>query len=90
MLGISTDYAAAIPPNIVRARLFDLPLQLRDTAPILDEVDITYTERQFNGSFTQEDIYRQDPSKEVDRAWEALGISSKANDMLSCSNCADA
>jgi hypothetical protein len=27
----------------------------------------------FNGSFYKEDIYRQDPSPEVDAAWEALG-----------------
>jgi len=46
-------------------------------APMLDQIPITYSEWQFNGSFTQENIYRQDPSKEVDEAWDALGINSK-------------
>jgi hypothetical protein len=46
-------------------------------APVLDQVPITYGEWQFNGSFTQENIYRQDPSKEVDDAWNALGINSE-------------
>jgi hypothetical protein len=44
---------------------------------MLKDIDITYSEWQFDGSFVHENIYRQDPSPEVDEAWEALGISSQ-------------
>lgn len=31
----------------------------------------------FNGSFKEKTIYREDPSPEVDEAWEALGVDCK-------------
>ncbi|KAF8861399.1 hypothetical protein BDZ45DRAFT_687739 [Acephala macrosclerotiorum] len=46
--------------------------------PILDDIPLTYTHTQFNGSFLQENIYRQPASPAVDAAWEALGINYRA------------
>jgi hypothetical protein len=43
-------------------------------ALILEDVDVSYSTVQFNGSFKKEIIYRQDASPEVDAAWEALGV----------------
>ncbi|KUJ19253.1 uncharacterized protein LY89DRAFT_731660 [Mollisia scopiformis] len=46
--------------------------------PVLDDIPLTYTLTQFNGSFLNENIYRQAASPEVDSAWEALGINYRA------------
>jgi hypothetical protein len=43
-------------------------------APVLKQVDIKYGEVQYNGSFFHEQIYRKDPSPEVDKAWKDLGV----------------
>ena len=43
------------------------------SAPITEDIDITYSMVKFNGSFEKENIYRQDPSPEVDAAWDDLG-----------------
>lgn len=48
--------------------------QSSSASPLLPDLDISYHVQQFNGSFMQENIYRQDASPEVDAAWEALGI----------------
>ncbi|KAK4187758.1 hypothetical protein QBC35DRAFT_515215 [Podospora australis] len=47
-------------------------------SPVLKHVPITYSWRWFNGSFMEEDIYRQPGSPEVDAAWEDLGLDSNA------------
>ncbi|KAE8454357.1 hypothetical protein EG329_005282 [Mollisiaceae sp. DMI_Dod_QoI] len=47
-------------------------------APILDDIPLTYTLTQFNGSFLHENIYRQAAIPAVDAAWEALGINYRA------------
>jgi hypothetical protein len=47
-------------------------------SPLLDEIDIQYSVVDYNGSFFHETIYRQDPSPEVDAAWEDLGIDYRA------------
>jgi Mycotoxin biosynthesis protein UstYa len=44
------------------------------TAPILDNVDISYHVEEFDGRFVKESIYRQVGSPEVDAAWESLGV----------------
>lgn len=46
-------------------------------SPIPRDLEITYHEQQFNGSFLKETIYRQDASPEVDAAWEELGADCK-------------
>lgn len=46
--------------------------------PILKGVDIKYSTIQYNGSFLQANIYRQDASPAVDAAWEALGVNYRA------------
>ena len=43
-------------------------------SPITRDLDITYHTQLFNGSFMEENIYRQKGSPEVDEAWKALGI----------------
>lgn len=48
--------------------------QLTQYSPVIPEVGIEYHQEQFNGSFLNENIYRQEASPEVDAAWEALGV----------------
>ncbi|KAL7782789.1 hypothetical protein V8C37DRAFT_413846 [Trichoderma ceciliae] len=47
-------------------------------SPLLDDVQIQYRIKEFNGSFMEEDIYRQVGSAEVDKAWEDLGADYRA------------
>ncbi|CAG9986681.1 unnamed protein product [Clonostachys byssicola] len=47
-------------------------------APLLRDTPITYRTHTFDGSFMDENIYRQEGSPEVDAAWEALGVDSRA------------
>jgi hypothetical protein len=46
-------------------------------APLIRDVSIEYNDKEFNGSFMNENIYRQVGSPEVDRAWEDLGVNCK-------------
>lgn len=48
------------------------------SAPLLDDIPLSYTPTRFNGSFLAENIYRQPASPLVDSAWEALGINYRA------------
>lgn len=41
---------------------------------MVKDVDIKYKMQPFDGRFMEENIYRQNASKEVDEAWEALGV----------------
>lgn len=43
-------------------------------APLVRDVAIQYKPKEFNGSFMNENIYRQVGSPEVDKAWEDLGV----------------
>ncbi|KAK5996362.1 hypothetical protein PT974_01696 [Cladobotryum mycophilum] len=47
-------------------------------SPVLRGVAIRYQLQDFNGSFMDENIYRQLGSPEVDKAWEALGVDYRA------------
>jgi hypothetical protein len=47
------------------------------TAPLLDNMDVSYHVEKFDGRFVNENIYRQVGSPEVDAAWEALGVGCK-------------
>ncbi|KAI3393923.1 hypothetical protein diail_3485 [Diaporthe ilicicola] len=47
-------------------------------SPLLKEVGIKYDFVHYNGSFLEETIYRQRASPEVDEAWDALGVNSRA------------
>ncbi|KAK8066242.1 hypothetical protein PG997_012989 [Apiospora hydei] len=47
-------------------------------SPVLKDVKIKYDMVSFNGSFKAQTIYRQNASPEVDAAWEALGLDSRA------------
>ncbi|EHK21595.1 uncharacterized protein TRIVIDRAFT_152199 [Trichoderma virens Gv29-8] len=47
-------------------------------SPLIKDVPIHYSFKEFNGSFMNEDIYRKVGSPEVDRAWEDLGSDYRA------------
>ncbi|VUC21311.1 unnamed protein product, partial [Clonostachys rosea] len=47
-------------------------------SPLLQDVPITYESHTFDGSFMNENIYRQQGSPEVDAAWDALGVNYRA------------
>ncbi|CAM1510541.1 Fc.00g008760.m01.CDS01 [Cosmosporella sp. VM-42] len=47
-------------------------------SPLLNDVQIKYEFQHFDGNFMNESIYRQKGSPEVDAAWEALGVDSRA------------
>ncbi|KAJ4393846.1 hypothetical protein N0V93_003061 [Gnomoniopsis smithogilvyi] len=47
-------------------------------SPVTKELSIKYQEKEFNGSFRSEDVYRQEAGPEVDEAWEALGVDYRA------------
>lgn len=49
------------------------PRLTRPAAPVISNVGISYHQEQFNGSFLNENIYRQDAGPEVDAAWKSLG-----------------
>lgn len=55
---------------------YDLDVEriLTWAAPLLDDVEIKYAFKEFDGNFMDENIYRQNGSSEVDAAWEALGV----------------
>lgn len=48
-------------------------------APVLRDVDIKYEPLAFNGSFMDVDVYREEGSPEVDKAWEDLGVDCKCS-----------
>jgi hypothetical protein len=45
---------------------------------LVNELDITYSTVNYNGSFFHQTVYRGDASPEVDEAWEALGVDYRA------------
>lgn len=45
---------------------------------------ITYHEQPFNGSFLKENIFRKDPSPEVDKAWASLGTECQFDSFSPC------
>lgn len=47
-------------------------------SPLLHDLDISLSNRHFNGSLMHENVYRQPGSPEVDAAWEALGVDYRA------------
>ncbi|KAL6910076.1 hypothetical protein GGI43DRAFT_378076 [Trichoderma evansii] len=47
-------------------------------SPLVRDVAIQYKSIEFNGSFMNENIYRQVGSPEVDKAWEDLGVDYRA------------
>jgi hypothetical protein len=57
-------------------------------APVIKHVGVKFKEIPYNGSFFHEQIYRKDPSPEVDDAWKALGIDCKESHFASelCAN----
>jgi hypothetical protein len=48
------------------------------TAPLLEDVPLSYSLTRFNGSLLKENIYRRPASPEVDAAWASLGTNFRA------------
>ena len=44
---------------------------------MVEDVDVTYKQHNFDGSFSHPNVYRGDASPEVDAAWEAIGADCK-------------
>lgn len=51
-------------------------------SPVLEDVDVKYDWKHFNGSFLQEDIFRKEASPEVDAAWESMGVDCKEHPIM--------
>lgn len=51
-------------------------------APLFRDVAVRYEGKEFNGSFMNENIYRQVGSPEVDKAWEDLGVNCEYEDTI--------
>lgn len=43
-------------------------------APIEEDMNIKYHDVEFNNTLLRSNIYREDPSPEVDQAWQDLGV----------------
>ncbi|KKY27546.1 putative tat pathway signal sequence [Phaeomoniella chlamydospora] len=57
---------------------YDAILHVSQNSPITEDVSIKFDFIRFNGTFMDENIYRQDAGPEVDAAWEALGVNYRA------------
>ncbi|KIW09900.1 hypothetical protein PV08_11676 [Exophiala spinifera] len=51
----------------------DCTTQVTQGSPLLEDISLSYKTIRFNGTFLDENIYRQSASPEVDAAWQALG-----------------
>jgi hypothetical protein len=77
LLAITVGISAGVAALVVLNWQSQGPSCLEQTtspSPVTRDIDISYHVQQFNGSFMQENIYRQPGSPEVDEAWEALGV----------------
>lgn len=80
LVGLTVGVSAGVAALVVLKWQSEGPSCLSQTSsasPITRDLDITYHVETFNGSFMNENIYRQKGSPEVDAAWEALGINCK-------------
>lgn len=47
------------------------------SAPLLEDLDISYKMVRFNGSLMKENVFREKAGPEVDAAWASLGVNCK-------------
>ena len=78
-LSLPTDYACLRKHQHYCETSCSLPIAGTTTdylslAPILKEVDTSYHDVSFIGSFMHLNAFRQDAGPEVDAAWESLGV----------------
>ena len=73
--------AAALVAGLMLGRLQthamtdrEMTLKVSQNSPMLEDIDIDYKVVRFDGSFLNENIFRQDASPRVDAAWESLGV----------------
>ena len=53
----------------------EILLRVSPDSPLIDDIDISFKASRFNSTFVRDgNIYQQDPSPEVDAAWDALGV----------------
>jgi hypothetical protein len=77
LLGLTVGISAGVAFLVVQQWSPQAETCISRTAgpsPVTRDVEITYHTELFNGSFMNENIYRQPGSPEVDAAWEALGV----------------
>lgn len=77
LVGLTIGISAGVATLVVLGWKADETSCLQKTtapSPITRDLDISYHWQNFNGSFLQQNIYRQAASPEVDQAWEDLGI----------------
>jgi len=53
-------------------------LSLTVSAPVPEDIPLSYSSIQFNGSLLKENIFRQPASPEVEAAWDSLGVNYRA------------
>jgi hypothetical protein len=53
-------------------------LSLTVSAPVPEDIPLSYSSIQFNGSLLKENIFRQPESPEVEAAWDSLGVNCRA------------
>ncbi|KAF2159758.1 hypothetical protein M409DRAFT_37860 [Zasmidium cellare ATCC 36951] len=73
-IGVSVGVAIIVVQCWEKPSTLSCLKQSSAPSPIAKDLDITYHTQHFNGSFLNENIYRQAASAEVDAAWEALGV----------------
>ena len=49
-------------------------LRLTGAAPVIQDIDIAFDTVHFNGSLFKKTVFRLDAGREVDEAWESLGV----------------
>lgn len=73
-LGLSVGVAIIVVQSWHGASTKSCLKQSSSPSPVTRDLDITYHIEHFNGSFLNENVYRQPAGPEVDAAWEALGV----------------
>ena len=84
MKSVASTHKHASARNIY-PNLYDLTFL--PASPLRDQIVISYSTAQRNGSWIKETTYRGPASREVDAAWEELGTNCKYADILRPSGC---
>ncbi|KAF2210522.1 hypothetical protein CERZMDRAFT_45518 [Cercospora zeae-maydis SCOH1-5] len=80
LLAVTTGLSAGIAVAVVLSWQDRGPAFAESFAPspITRDVDVTFHETRFDGTFMEENIYRKKGNNETDAAWHALGINYRA------------
>lgn len=82
LLGITIGLSVGVAIVVVRSMQSPSSLaclkQTSRPSPVTKDLEITYHTQRFDGSFLDENVYRQAAGPQVDAAWEALGVNCKS------------